>query len=92
MQHGKEKKMFFFFGKLNDFFSYHKIGLLVLFVHDITDIWLELTKVLHYLGSRSNGREYPMWETAASCCFIIFTFCWYGDLILIRCDNLFSFW
>ncbi|CAF3032443.1 unnamed protein product [Rotaria socialis] len=56
---------------------YHKIGLLVLFVHDITDIWLELTKFLHYLGSRQNGREYPMWETAASCCFIVFTFCWF---------------
>ncbi|CAF0882433.1 unnamed protein product [Adineta steineri] len=53
---------------------YHKIGLLVLFVHDITDIWLELTKVLHYLGSRENGK---LWEHAASGCFIIFTFCWF---------------
>ncbi|CAF2546525.1 unnamed protein product [Rotaria sp. Silwood2] len=56
---------------------YHKIGLLVLYVHDITDIWLELTKALHYLGSREDGRQYPIWETAASGCFIMFTFCWF---------------
>jgi len=70
----------FFFWKVYFYFSsFHKIGLLVLFVHDITDIWLELTKVLHYLGSRENGREYPLWETAASGCFIVFTFCWYEE-------------
>jgi ceramide synthetase len=61
--------------------SYHKIGLLVLFVHDITDIWLELTKVLHYLEARENGKEYAFWKHAASGCFIVFTFCWYEKLI-----------
>ena len=61
------------------FFSYHKIGLLVLFVHDITDIWLELTKVLHYLSMRANGTQSLFWESAATGSFIIFTFCWYGD-------------
>ncbi|CAF1088995.1 unnamed protein product [Rotaria sordida] len=56
---------------------YHKIGLLVLFVHDITDIWLELTKLLHYMRSREDGRDYPMWETAATFGFIMFTFTWF---------------
>ena len=58
-------------------YSYHKIGLLVLFVHDITDIWLELAKALHYLSSRKGGREFPRWETAANVCFLIFVSCWY---------------
>jgi len=79
MQHGRKiYSLFCFFLKICFiFYSYHKIGLLVLFVHDITDVWLELTKALHYLGSRENGRECPYWENAASGCFIIFTFCWY---------------
>ncbi|CAF0754186.1 unnamed protein product [Didymodactylos carnosus] len=54
---------------------YHKVGLLVLFAHDITDIWLELTKLLHYL-SRQNGKDCPNWELAATCTFIMFTICW----------------
>jgi len=78
MQHGRKKQiLYFLFEIFKIFYSYHKIGLLVLFVHDITDVWLELTKALHYLGSRENGRECPYWENAASGCFIIFTFCWY---------------
>lgn len=56
---------------------YHKIGLLVLFVHDITDIWLELTKVLHYLSIQENGRESLFWESTATFSFIMFTFCWF---------------
>lgn len=59
------------------YLRYHKIGLLVLFVHDITDIWLELAKTLHYLSSREGNREYPAWETAANGCFILFILCWW---------------
>lgn len=58
-------------------FSYHKIGLLVLFVHDITDIWLELAKALHYLSVRKGKRECPRWETAANAAFVMFVLCWY---------------
>lgn len=58
-------------------YSYHKIGLLVLFVHDITDIWLELTKVLHYLDTREDGSKSRFWENSASVCFVIFTLSWY---------------
>ena len=57
-------------------FRYHKIGLLVLYVHDITDIWLELTKVFHYMETRQGNRECPVWKLAASGCFLTFTFCW----------------
>ncbi|CAF1002723.1 unnamed protein product [Adineta ricciae] len=56
---------------------YHKIGLLVLFVHDITDIWLELAKVLHYLFLRKGGRKCPRWETAANVCFVMFLLSWF---------------
>ena len=58
-------------------FRYHKVGLLVLFVHDITDIWLELAKALHYLSMRKGKRECPRWETAANAAFVIFVLCWY---------------
>lgn len=56
--------------------SYHKVGLLVLFVHDITDVWLELAKLFHYLSLRKGHREYPLWETAANGCSVIFVLCW----------------
>ena len=58
-------------------FRYHKVGLLVLFVHDITDIWLELAKALHYLSVRKGKRECPRWETAANASFVMFVLCWY---------------
>ncbi|CAF3963512.1 unnamed protein product [Adineta steineri] len=56
---------------------YHKIGLLVLFVHDIGDVWLELTKLLHYMSTRDGGRKRPLFEHAASGGFVIFTLCWF---------------
>lgn len=59
-----------------NFNRYHKIGLLVLFVHDITDIWLEIAKSLHYMSIRKGGRKCPGWETAANCAFFIFVLCW----------------
>ena len=58
------------------FFRYHKVGLLVLFVHDITDIWLEIAKALHYLSVRKGKRERPGWEIAANGCFIMFILSW----------------
>ncbi len=32
---------------------YQKIGMLVIFVHDVTDIWLEFSKLNYYLIHRS---------------------------------------
>ena len=78
MEHGK----IYLFGKKDHrqlnfhCYSYHKIGLLVLFVHDITDIWLELAKALHYMVSRKGGRECPRWELAGNTCFGVFLLCW----------------
>jgi sphingoid base N-stearoyltransferase len=57
-------------------FSYHKVGLLVLFVHDITDIWLELAKSMHYLSIRQGDRLYPYWDTLANVGFVIFILSW----------------
>ena len=57
-------------------FSNHKVGLLVLFFHDITDIWLELAKSLHYLSARQGDRVYPYWDTLANVGFVIFILCW----------------
>ncbi|CAF0791647.1 unnamed protein product [Rotaria sordida] len=56
---------------------YHKVGLLVLFVHDITDIWLELAKSLHYMSTRKGGRQCPQWENAANVVFVIFILTWF---------------
>lgn len=56
---------------------YHKVGLLVLFVHDITDIWLELAKALHYLSIRKGNRQCPRWEAVANGAFVMFVLCWF---------------
>lgn len=57
-------------------FSYHKVGLLVLFVHDITDIWLELAKALHYLSLRKGKQQLQYIESLANGCSIMFVLCW----------------
>jgi sphingoid base N-stearoyltransferase len=54
---------------------YHKIGLMVIFVHDITDILLEFTKCNVYLRKR-NGRTYNIHEHISNICFGFFTIVW----------------
>jgi hypothetical protein len=77
MQHGKRRLCVFLFYSIGGFFdSHHKVGLLVLFCHDITDIWLELAKASHYLSSRKGNRECPRWETVANGCFVMFFLSW----------------
>lgn len=56
---------------------YHKIGILVIFVHDVTDILLEFTKCNVYLKSR-NGRKYAFHDMIANIGFATFTFIWYS--------------
>ena len=51
---------------------YHKVGLLVLFVHDIGDVFLELSKTLFYFKDRG-GKEYWWPEMVATICFAMFT-------------------
>lgn len=48
------------------------IGLLVLFVQDIGDIWLELSKTVLYFKDRG-GKEHWGPELGANLCFAIFT-------------------
>lgn len=55
---------------------YHKVGLMVLFVHDITDILLEFTKCNVYLKNR-NGKFYSIHETISNWCFAAFAFAWF---------------
>lgn len=56
--------------------SYHKIGLMVLFVHDATDILLEFTKCNVYLKNRG-GKYYSYHDHIANIGFVVFTFAWY---------------
>lgn len=55
---------------------YHKIGILVVFVHDVTDILLEFTKCNVYLKNR-NKKYYPFHEYVANFGFVSFAFAWY---------------
>jgi len=51
---------------------YHKVGVLVLFVHDIGDVLLELSKTVFYFKDRG-GKEYWWPEMGATICFAMFT-------------------
>ena len=58
-------------------FRYHKIGLLVLFMHDVTDIFMEITKLMRYLTVRKGGRVSPFWDYASQAGFATFTVSWF---------------
>jgi ceramide synthetase len=55
---------------------YHKIGLLVLFVHDVTDILLEFTKCNVYIKNRG-GKFHSINEIISNIGFTAFTAAWY---------------
>jgi len=55
---------------------YHKIGIMVLFVHDATDILLEFTKCNVYLKNRG-GKYYAYHDHIANIGFVAFTIAWY---------------
>lgn len=54
---------------------YQKVGVMVLYVHDITDILLEFTKCNVYLRNR-NGKFYPIHEHVSNIFFVIFAISW----------------
>ncbi|CAF1365976.1 unnamed protein product [Rotaria magnacalcarata] len=56
---------------------YHKIGLLVFFMHDITDICLEATKLMRHVFVRQDGQKHHMWYHASHGSFVIFVVCWF---------------
>lgn len=55
--------------------SYHKVGILVIFVHDVTDILLEMTKCHVYLKKRNN-KEYKIHDLISSIGFVAFATSW----------------
>jgi hypothetical protein len=57
-------------------YSCHKIGLLVLFMHDVADILLEMTKLMRYLAARKDNPHSSRWRQASYVGFSIFTLCW----------------
>lgn len=54
---------------------FHKIGLMVLFLHDIGDVMLEVSKTVVYCKHRGK-EERPYVETAANILFLMFTAQW----------------
>ena len=54
---------------------YHKIGVLVLWVHDVTDIALEFTKCNVYFKNRG-GKFYKFHDILSTMGFLCFAICW----------------
>lgn len=57
-------------------YRYHKVGILVVFLHDVTDILLEFTKCNVYLKKR-NGKFYAYNEHISNIGFVGFTITWF---------------
>lgn len=55
---------------------FHKVGILVLFVHDATDILLEFSKCNIYLKNRG-GKFYSVHENISNIGFVAFLSAWY---------------
>lgn len=62
------------------FCSYHAIGLLVLFIQDIGDVALEVSKTILYFKTR-NGVEHALPKLLADIGFAFFTIQWYAFII-----------
>ena len=57
------------------FFRYHRIGLLVLFLHDVCDVFLELAKL--FVAFKTRGGKYCIVsDILAGINFCIFTLSW----------------
>ncbi|XP_072560409.1 ceramide synthase 1-like [Paramormyrops kingsleyae] len=57
-------------------FRYHNVGVLVLFLHDISDVQLELTKLNVYFKSRGGGRHLIN-EVVSNLGCVSFSFSWF---------------
>ncbi|XP_070546418.1 ceramide synthase 1-like [Ptychodera flava] len=61
------------------FFSYsvrcHRMGMLVLFCHDLTDVFLEAAKIFNYTKER-NGKSHLLNEIIANVLFVLFAISW----------------
>ena len=54
---------------------YYKVGVLVLFLHDLCDVLLEFTKLCVCWKSRDNKKHWP--AVLINIGFLAFTFSWY---------------
>ncbi|ELU10742.1 hypothetical protein CAPTEDRAFT_219402 [Capitella teleta] len=59
-----------------DIHRYHTIGTLLLFLHDFSDVALELTKINVYFKNRG-GKYYKIHDSAATVGFILFAIIWF---------------
>eukprot|EP00126_Sphaerothecum_destruens_P002058 Sdes_comp15499_c0_seq1m4432 len=69
---------------------YHRVGLMVLYVHDFCDVCLEFTKCLVYFKVR-DGKHDRLMEALSNAGFAVFTISWvYFRLYLFPCYALYS--
>ena len=59
-------------------YRFVNIGVLILFFHDFSDIWLEVSKSILYFKIR-NGVEHSLPKNIADVTFTIFTLEWYDS-------------
>ncbi|XP_065841997.1 ceramide synthase 1-like [Oscarella lobularis] len=55
---------------------YHNIGLVLLFLHDLNDVVLEISKCFLYMKTR-DGKDHSVWEVLANIGFGIFMITWF---------------
>ncbi|XP_065057298.1 ceramide synthase 1-like [Rhopilema esculentum] len=61
---------------------YHKIGLVVLFLHDIADVFLEFTKIIKCFQNREKSKK-SIYSIITSLGFVFFASAWIGCRIFI---------
>ena len=76
MRYSSKQTVFFFH------FRYHKIGVLVLFLHDVNDVFLEFGKLCAAFRIR-NGKYHLLPDILSSVTFLCFTLLWYAMLYLL---------
>lgn len=78
MRYSSKQTVFFSFFH----FRYHKIGVLVLFLHDVNDVFLEFGKLCAAFRIR-NGKYHLLPDILGSVTFLCFTLLWYAMLYLL---------
>ena len=79
MRYSSKQTVFF---SLFFHFRYHKIGVLVLFLHDVNDVFLEFGKLCAAFRIR-NGKYHLLPDILGSVTFLCFTLLWYAMLYLL---------
>ena len=84
MRYSSKQTVFF---SLFFHFRYHKIGVLVLFLHDVNDVFLEFGKLCVAFKTR-NGKYHLLPDILGSVTFLCFTLLWYAMLYLLIKNTL----